>query len=250
MNIVFDIETIPLQDASLIAELKAEHFAKLPEIMAAVKAPGNYRDEAKIAEYVASERAKIEAGHGAEFDEWHLKTSFDGGLGQACCIGFAVDDAPAFCYYVKDSSAAEERQMFEAFFSHILDARSIGDRLVFIGHNSNAFDIPFIWKRCIVLGVEPPMFFPRDPKPWGESTFDTMIAWNGVGSRAGGSMDRICKILGLPGKGGMDGSQVWPMFQAGRIKEIAAYCAGDVERTRAMHARMTFAVRADVAMAA
>ena len=242
MNIYLDIETIPLQDAALIAEFRAEHEAKLPELLAAVKAPGNYKDETKIAEYIAAERAKIKDGHGAEFDDWHSKTSFDGGLGQVCCIGFAIEDEPARTYAVADNSPAEERHALESFFGHLTDAHSVTDRPVFIGHNSNGFDIPFVWKRCIVLGVKPPIWFPRDPKPWGDSTFDTMIAWNGPGARAGGSMDRICKILGIPGKGGMDGSQVWPMFQAGRIDEIADYCRADVERTRAMFQRMTFAV--------
>lgn len=239
MNIYFDIETIPLQDPALIAEFRAEHEAKLPELLAAVKAPGNYKDEAKIAEFIANERAKIAAGHGAEFDDWHLKTSFDGGLGQICCIGLAIDGGDAHCYSVEGD--ADERAVLEAFFSHLTDAHTVTDRPVFIGHNSNSFDIPFIWKRCIVLGVKPPIWFPRDPKPWGDSTFDTMIAWNGPGARAGGSMDRICKILSIPGKDGMDGSQVWPMFQAGRIAEISGYCAADVERTRAMFHRMTFA---------
>lgn len=240
MNVYFDIETIPLQDPALIAEFRAEHEAKLPELLAAVKAPGNYKDEAKIAEFIANERAKIAAGHGAEFDDWHAKTSFDGGLGQVCCIGFAIDSDPAGTYAVTDNSTTEERRALESFFSHLTDAHTVTDRPVFIGHNSNGFDIPFIWKRCIVLGVKPPIWFPRDPKPWGDSTFDTMIAWNGPGARAGGSMERICKILDISGKQGMDGSQVWPFFQAGRITEIAAYCAADVERTRAMHRRMTF----------
>lgn len=241
MNIFFDIETLPLQDEALKVEMLAEHMAKLPELLAGVKAPGNYKDEAKIADYIATERAKIEAGHGAEFDDWHLKTSFDGGLGQVCCIGVAIEDGPVATYYVGGNSSAHERNILEAFFCHLTDAHKVTDRPVFIGHNSNGFDIPFLWKRCIVLGVKPPVWFPRDPKPWGDSTFDTMVAWNGPGARAGGSMDRICKILGIPGKGGMDGSQVWPFFQAGRIAEIADYCAADVERTRSMFERMTFA---------
>lgn len=241
MNIYFDIETIPLQDPALIAEFIAEHKAKLPDLLAAVKAPGNYRDEAKIADFIANERIKIAAGHGAEFDDWYAKTSFDGGLGQVCCIGFAIDDEPAQTYTVNANNVSDERGALEAFFCHLTDAHKVTDRPVFIGHNSNGFDIPFIWKRCIVLGVKPPIWFPRDPKPWGDSTFDTMIAWTGPGARAGGSMERICKILGIPGKQGMDGSQVWPFFQAGRIAEIAAYCAADVERTRIMYQRMTFA---------
>lgn len=241
MNVFFDIETIPLQDEALKAEFLKDHDDSLPELLAAVKAPGNYKDTAKIAEFVESERAKIKAGHGAAFEDWFLKTSFDGGLGQTCCIGFAIEDAEPVHYNVESASADEEKAQFSAFFSHLACQKSSGQRPVFIGHNSNGFDIPFIWKRCIVLGVKPPIWFPRDPKPWGETTFDTMIAWNGPQAKAGGSMSRICKILGIPGKQGMDGSQVWPYFQAGRFDEIASYCRDDVSRTREMWRRMTFA---------
>jgi predicted PolB exonuclease-like 3'-5' exonuclease len=109
-----------------------------------------------------------------------------------------------------------------------------------VGHNAIGFDIPFLWKRAMILGVKPPREFPRSPKPWGESVIDTMLLWDSQ-QRAGGSMDRICRLLGIPGKGDMDGSMVWPMYQAGRLTEIAHYCKGDVERTRSMHRRMTFA---------
>jgi predicted PolB exonuclease-like 3'-5' exonuclease len=54
-------------------------------------------------------------------------------------------------------------------------------------------------------------------------------------------MDRISKLLGIEGKGDMDGSKVWPTYQAGGLTEIAHYCKGDVERARGMYKRMTFA---------
>jgi predicted PolB exonuclease-like 3'-5' exonuclease len=57
-------------------------------------------------------------------------------------------------------------------------------------------------------------------------------------------------LLGIPGKGDMDGSKVWPMFQAGQHKEIASYCMDDVRRTREMHKRMTFATFAAPALEA
>jgi hypothetical protein len=45
--------------------------------------------------------------------------------------------------------------------------------------------------------------------------------------------------FGLPGKGGVDGSMVAGMVRAGRIDEVAAYCADDVRRVRAIYQRMT-----------
>ena len=42
---------------------------------------------------------------------------------------------------------------------------------------------------------------------------------------------RIAQMLGLPGKLGMDGSQVWDAYQAGKLAEIRDYCETDVLNT-------------------
>lgn len=55
-------------------------------------------------------------------------------------------------------------------------------------------------------------------------------------------MDRLCRVLGIPGKGdGPSGADVWPMVQAGKLDEVTAYCRADVERTRSLYQRLTFA---------
>jgi predicted PolB exonuclease-like 3'-5' exonuclease len=109
-----------------------------------------------------------------------------------------------------------------------------------VGHNIAGFDIPFLWKRAMVLGVKPSFNFPRNPKPWGELICDTLTLWDSQ-QRAGGSMDRLCKLMGIPGKGDFSGADVWPAIERGEFDRVAAYCRDDVERTRAMHKRMTFA---------
>jgi hypothetical protein len=49
--------------------------------------------------------------------------------------------------------------------------------------------------------------------------------------RAVAPLDEIAQLLGLPGKLGMDGSQVWDAFEAGRLSEIRNYCETDVVNT-------------------
>ena len=44
-------------------------------------------------------------------------------------------------------------------------------------------------------------------------------------------LDDLAKLMGFPGKLGMDGSKVWAGFQAGQIKEIRDYCETDVVNT-------------------
>lgn len=249
MNVYFDIETIPCQDEALIASLTADMADELTQALSEVKAPGNYKDEAKIAEYCVTAREKLVAEHKANVQKAIERTSFDGGMGQVCVIGWAFGDEGPRAKAVESLGSAHEAALLQLFFDSLNEHHVLGDSFCFIGHNSNAFDIPFLWKRAIILGVKPPTLFPRDPKPWGDGTFDTMLAWNGTKAVPGGSMDRICRLLGITGKGDMDGSMVWPMVQAGEIVKVAEYCKGDVARTREMHRRMTFATAGELEVA-
>jgi predicted PolB exonuclease-like 3'-5' exonuclease len=220
-TIYLDIETIPDQRPGAIDEYRAE-----------VKAPAQYKKADSIAAWLAENRE-------AEAEAAWLKTSFDGGAGQIVAIGFAVDDEPADCYHhVAGLSVASENGILKAFFDAVVTP--LGAGTTFVGHNLIGFDLPFLWKRAMVHQIKPPIWFPRAPKPWSERVADTMLLWDPT-QRAGGSMARVCRALGIEGKGDIDGSQVWPMVREGRIAEVADYCRGDVERTRTMYRRMTFA---------
>jgi len=49
--------------------------------------------------------------------------------------------------------------------------------------------------------------------------------------RALAPLDDMAKLCGFPGKLGMDGSQVWPAFRQGKLKEIRDYCETDAANT-------------------
>jgi predicted PolB exonuclease-like 3'-5' exonuclease len=49
--------------------------------------------------------------------------------------------------------------------------------------------------------------------------------------RANVPLDELAKLMGFPGKLGMDGSQVWGAFQRGDIAAIRNYCETDVVNT-------------------
>jgi predicted PolB exonuclease-like 3'-5' exonuclease len=51
------------------------------------------------------------------------------------------------------------------------------------------------------------------------------------------SLDDAARLMGFPGKLGMDGSQVWQAFCAGRIAQIRAYCETDALNTYLIHLR-------------
>lgn len=233
MNIFIDIETIPCQRPELIEAIRADMVEELEESLAAVKAPANYKDAEKIAEFMATTRAKLRAEHDQKVQTAIERTGLDGALGELFCIGVAFDNEEPI---VIDGSELQQLQSLWALLRE-RHTGSSGMRPLLIGHNLAGFDIPFLWKRSIINNVPPPFWFPRNPKPWSDAIFDTMSQWDSVNRI---SMDRLCRALGIPGKGDISGKDVWPLVQTGRGDEVKQYCADDVRRTREIWRLMTF----------
>lgn len=206
----FDIETIPDQSENALAKARDQ-----------VRPPNNIKKQESIDTWMAEnqERAALEL---------LAKTSLDGATGHVCTIGWASNDGEVHVEHAE--SVGEEQDILTAFFRAV--PRS-GCTLV--GHNVLGFDIPFLLKRAVILGVELPSdyVFPRDPKPWSKGVFDTMTAW--AGARDMISMNRLCGYLGIVGKTDFDGSMVAEAWSEGRHMTIAEYCDDDVRRTRAIH---------------
>lgn len=216
----FDIETIPDQSPKALAKAREN-----------VKHPANLKKQESIDIWYAenAERAAKEA---------LAKTSLDGGAGHVCTIGWAINDGPVRIEHAED--VGEERDIIAAFFKGLVRVdrgRPLRSGATLVGHNVLGFDIPFLLKRAVVLGVElpPASTMPRDPKPWHPGVFDTMTAWAGQSRGDMISMNRLCGILGIVGKADFDGSMVADAWAAGQHEIIATYCDDDVRRTRAIH---------------
>jgi predicted PolB exonuclease-like 3'-5' exonuclease len=92
--------------------------------------------------------------------------------------------------------------------------------------------------RGIILGVNPPPVIMRQNEDkWGDKIYDTMLRWdakNFIG------LDKLCRALGIEGKGDFSGKDVYKAWAEGEETKIRAYCADDVRKTRAVYKRMTF----------
>lgn len=208
-----DIETIPCQNPDYLAELARK-----------VKAPSSYKKQESIDKWLSENRE-------AAAQEALSKTSFDGARGHICTIAWAKNDSQIHVAHAK--TTADERMILSDFFADLDPYHSE----TLVGHNISGFDIGFLRKRAIVLGVEmpKPQSFPRDPKPWDRSILDTMSAFAGGTGKI--SMDNLCAALGIEGKQGFDGSMVAEAWAKGEHDKIAEYCKDDVWRTREIHKR-------------
>lgn len=211
INVYLDIETIPCQSE--------EYRTRVRE---GIKPPGAIKKPESILQW-------LEENAETATDEAVAKTSFDPAYGHICCICWAIGDDPV--QSLSAPTVSDEADILRGFF----DALPKMGMAKFIGHYITGFDLRFIMCRAIVLGVKIPSIWPRDPKPWDQSVFDTMVAW--AGARGTISQDRLCEALGLPGKGDFDGSMVAAAWANGEYDRIAEYCRSDVETVRAIHRR-------------
>ena len=205
-NVFFDIETIPAQSQAAYDQIAAE-----------IKPPAAMKKAETIAAWEADQKP-------AAILDQLAKTSFDPAQGHICTIAWAGDDGEPDCAHAE--TIDQEADVLRAFFG-VLKGHH---RATFIGHYITGFDLRFILCRAVVLGVPIPQCIPRDPKPWGGKTFDTMTAW--AGARGSISMDQLCRALGLEGKGDFDGSMVAEAWANGEHQRIADYCKADVQATR------------------
>lgn len=218
-TIYLDLETIGTDDASVVS----------------VKPPGNLKKAESIAKWEAEEKPQA-------IQEALAKTAFDGTYGRIICAGIAINDG-----HPQSFVADTEHALISGLFHAIKEAATLdyhggsAEQAVFVGHNITGFDLPFLKKRSIILGICPPSVIPFAARPWDKSVFDTMIQWDSDRDKRI-SLDRLCKVLGIESpKGDMDGSKVGEYFKAGRLPEIAAYCRADVAAVRQIHKRMIFA---------
>ena len=66
---------------------------------------------------------------------------------------------------------------------------------------------------------------------------DLMDVLAGYQNRAWAPLDEIAQLCGLPGKIGMDGSQVYEAYKRGEIAAIRNYCETDVANTYLLYLR-------------
>lgn len=213
--LVFDIETIPD-----VAGLRALNGY-----------PAAMTDAEVAAAACAARREKI----GSDFLQHHLH--------RVAAISCVFRDDEGFRVRSLGSLADQEPKLVHDFF-RIIDKYT--PQLV--SWNGGGFDLPVLHYRAMINGVTASRY-------WEMGDEDRDFKWNNYLSRyhtrhldlmdllalytgrANAPLDDLAKLCGFPGKLGVDGSQVWTLFQEGRLNEIRDYCETDVVNTYLVYCR-------------
>lgn len=117
-----------------------------------------------------------------------------------------------------------------------------------VSWNGSGFDLPVLHYRALRHGLSAPRY-------WETGADDQSFRWNNYLSRfherhtdlmdvlsayqprATAPLDEIAQLLGLPGKMGHSGAEVWEQFQQGNLEGIRNYCETDVLNTYLVYLR-------------
>lgn len=109
-----------------------------------------------------------------------------------------------------------------------------------VSYNGRSFDLPVIAMRSLCHAV-PLGWYYRDRdvryRYSGEGHLDLCDWLADHGAIRAGKLDQVARLIGLPGKVGIDGSQVEGMFAAGELSAIESYCLADVAQTALLFLR-------------
>ena len=212
-TLVFDIETIPD-----VAGLRRLHDAD-PVL-----------SDAELVEMVFQQRR---AQSGNDFLPLHLQR-----VAVISCVLRTSRDFKVWSLAEPEQGEAEIIQRFydgiEKFTPHL------------VSWNGGGFDLPVLHYRGLIHGVTAPRYWDLGDGDFADSRD---FKWNNYISRyhtrhldlmdllamyqprANAPLDDLAKLIGFPGKLGMDGGKVWDAWQNGEIAGIRDYCETDVLNT-------------------
>jgi hypothetical protein len=205
--VYFDIETAPLPESELIAQM--------PEF----SAPGNYKDPEKIKANIAEQQQR-----------WLQDGALSALTGQVLCIG-AMDGEAMGLWDAGPGEAA----MLESWWKKVADQIRSGRLMV--GYCCKTFDLPFLIRRSWKHGVNVPYCIFKG-RYFADEIVDVAEQW-GCGNRDPRdriSLDSISKFLGIGAKNGTgkDFAALWATDK----QAASEYLKNDLKLTQAAYLRM------------
>jgi 3'-5' exonuclease len=158
-------------------------------------------------------------------------------------ISCALRTAEGLRLWSLGDNATPESELVQRFFDGI---EKFSPDLV--SWNGSAFDLPVLTYRALLAGVQAPRFWETGAEDrafrynnylsryhWRHT--DLMDVLSGFQNRGRASLATVACLLGLPGKLGFEGSQVWDAWQGGNLAGIRRYCETDVLNTWLIYLR-------------
>jgi predicted PolB exonuclease-like 3'-5' exonuclease len=134
----------------------------------------------------------------------------------------------------RSPTAGDERSILDEF-SRFVDQH----RPSLVTYNGRTFDLPVLALRSLHCGVPMGWYYQGGLRyRYSERGHIDLCDWLADhGAARSSSLDALARLIGLPGKIGVDGSQIEGLHRAGHSEQIENYCLADVAQTALLFLR-------------
>ena len=164
-------------------------------------------------------------------------------LHKIVAISVALRSPRGFKVWSVGDEQSNEEELLVRFFQGLEKFQP-----VLVSWNGGGFDLPVIHYRSLLHSVAAPTYWDLgdSDREFRFNNFTNRFHWrhidlmdvlSGFQYRAAAPLHEIALMLGLPGKEGMDGSEVSMAYQNGEINAIRNYCESDVLNTYMVYLR-------------
>lgn len=220
MNLFIDLETTPdLRDGAL------------QRCIDAVEAPGQYKKPESIAEW------KKENAEAVGKANWS-RTALDPLYGGIYVVGYAIEDqAPQTLWRQPQEPEAPFLEAALLSINAQCDKWGFVQRSTrWVGWNIVNFDIPFLAKRCAILGINPALRIPTSIRYNNDRVLDLMQAWSGF--KDFNKQRDVAAAMGIALQDETDGKDLWGAVLRDGVAAAAKKCASDIDALRQIYQRM------------
>ncbi len=149
-------------------------------------------------------------------------------FGKIICISVGIAERNGKLI-IKSFAGDDEKKLLEEF-GVIFNRPKLRD-VILCAHNGKEFDFPWIARRFLINGMQPPIPFQMfGKKPWEIPHLDTMELWKFGDYKSYVSLELLASVFGIPTpKDDIDGSMVSSIYHIEKdLFRIVQYCEKDV----------------------
>ena len=190
---------------------------------------GNWEELHETDQYLWDKKTKMQRKEDFTSQEFYNER---GGImaefGKIICISVGILEKSEKLM-IKSFSGDDERKLLEEF-GEIFNHPKLHD-VILCAHNGKEFDFPWIARRFLINGMQPPKPFQMfGKKPWEIPHLDTMELWKFGDYKSYISLELLAHVFGIPTpKDDIDGSMVSSIYYIEKdLFRIVQYCEKDV----------------------
>lgn len=190
---------------------------------------GHWKDLTETDQYLWDKKTKFQRKEEFSAEEYYRER---GGImaefGKIICITVGIVEKNG-TLKIKSFYGDDEKKMLEEF-GEIFNSPKLRD-VILCAHNGKEFDFPWIARRFLINGMQPPIPFQMfGKKPWEIPHLDTMELWKFGDYKSFISLELLAHLFGIPTpKDDIDGSMVASIYYIEKdLFRIVQYCEKDV----------------------